>query len=641
LGSLKLAVRTPGTRISLVDPSTAPRTVLGKISWEGGFLDGVALDLSDELTTLIGGRGTGKSTVIESIRFALDLEPLGPEAKKDYLSMVKNVLGPGATVVMTVRGVGPSLETYEVTRTVDQAPIVRDSAGTVSQLSAKDVIGAIEVFGQHELAELAHDKDNVAAMVQRFAGPDNQSEDESDVQLRLQHNRAHLASAEADLARLDAELADLPRLEEQIRIFTESDLGEKLKDQQLLQKDEAIIAATTLRIDSLAASLLTVTNDDIPGDLRAELEGLEQSPRAATLADLSAALEAAAMTVEAALESIKNAVDTARLGASKVQTAWTNETNGVRQSTAETLRKLKDEGNDPGEFVATSRALQGLMQKASARPTHEVKIRTLRQERTDLLGELQISHRAKAQRLRQAIREANEATDGTVNVRPVESPHREHIKQLISSHVTGARTTIMSAVESDGFNPSVLADSARLGRDSLEEKFGIRGAQATNLRAAGELLFRQLEETSVGLAADVFLDVSTRGDPREYRKLEDLSKGQRATALLLLLLGASAAPLVIDQPEDDLDNRFVFSGVVKRLRSLKGQRQVILSTHNANIPVLGDAELVIALEGSVRKGQPIANGIGSLDNPTIRQLAEDLLEGGSAAFGARHHLYGF
>ncbi|OEH57821.1 hypothetical protein A5N17_12410 [Arthrobacter sp. D2] len=641
LASLKLAVRTPGTRISLVDPSTAPRTVLGKISWEGGFLDGVSLDLSDELTTLIGGRGTGKSTVIESIRFVLDLDPLGPEAKKDHQSMVRNVLGPGATVAVTVNGVGPSLETYEVTRTVDQAPIVRDSAGAVSQLSAKDVIGAIEVFGQHELAELAHDKDNVAAMVQRFAGPDTQNEDESDVQLRLEQNRTQLATAEADLARLDGELADLPRLEEQMRIFTESALGEKLTDQQLLQKDEAIIAATTLRIDNLAASLQTITNEDIPGDLRAELEGLKESPRAETLAELSTALEAAAKTVEASLASIGQAVEAARLEASRIQATWTTETDGVRESTAETLRKLKDDGNDPGEFVATSRALHTLRQKAPARTTHQGKIRTLKQERTEILGELQIAQRAKAQRLRQAIREANAATDGTVNVRPVESPHRDHIKQLISSHVSGGRTTIMSAIDSDGFAPSALADSARLGRESLEEKFGIRGAQATNLIAAGESLFRQLEETTVGLAADVFLDVSNEGDPREYRKLEDLSKGQRATALLLLLLGASSAPLVIDQPEDDLDNRFVFSGVVKRLRGLKGQRQIILSTHNANIPVLGDAELVIALEGSGRKGQPVTNGIGSLDNPTIRQLAEDLLEGGSAAFGARHHLYGF
>jgi hypothetical protein len=641
LASLKLAVRTPGTRISLVDPSTDPRTVLGKISWEGGFLDNVSLDLSDELTTLIGGRGTGKSTVIESIRFALDLEPLGPEAKKDHLSMVKNVLGPGATVVMTIHGVGPSLESYEVTRTVDEAPVVRDSADAVSQLTPKDIVGAIEVFGQHELAELAHDKDNVAAMVQRFASPDTQSFEGPAVHVKLLHNRTNLATAEDDLARLDAELADLPRLEEQMKIFTDSDLGVKLTDQQLLQKDETIIAATKTRIDSLAASLLSITNEDIPETLRAELEGLELSPRTETLQGLTVMLETAASTVEAALESIRDVVEAARLEIKGVQTAWTTETDTVRQSTAETLRKLKDEGNDPGEFVATSRALQGLKQKASARPGHTSKIRTLARERTDLLGELQLANRATAQNLRQAIREANDATDGTVNVRPVESPHREEIKELITSHVTGQRTTIMAAVDSEGFNPSALAESARLGRESLEEKFGIRGAQANNLISAGEELFRQLEETTVGLAADVFLDVSPDSNPREYRKLEDLSKGQRATALLLLLLGASVTPLIIDQPEDDLDNRFVFSGVVKRLRGLKGQRQVILSTHNANIPVLGDAELVIALEGNGRKGRPIVNGIGSLDNPTIRQLAEDLLEGGSAAFGARHHLYGF
>ncbi len=641
LASLKLAVRTPGTRISLTDPSTAPRTVLGNISWEGGFLDGVSLDLADELTTLIGGRGTGKSTVIESIRFVLDLEPLGPDAKKDHQSMVKNVLGSGATVVVTVTGVGPSLETFEVSRTVDQAPIVRDSAGAVSQLEAGDVIGAIEVFGQHELAELAHDKDNVAAMVQRFAGPDSQTTCETEIQLKLQQNRTHLTAAEDDMARLDSELADLPRLEAQMAIFTESDLGEKLIDQQLLQKDEAIIAGADLRIDALESSLVTIINEDIPSVLRAELEGLEMSPRAETLKALSTTLEAAAGTVETALKSIQDAIETARIGTRTVQTTWRTETEPVRLSTAETLRTLKEEGNDPGEFVATSRALQGLRQKASVRPTHETKISTLTEERGELLGQLQITQRARAESLRQAIREANGATDGAVNVRPVESPHREHIKQLVLAHVSGARTTIMAAIESDGFSPAALANSARLGHASLEEKFGIRGAQANNFLAAGEALFRQLEETNVGLATDVFLDVSTDSNPREYRKLEDLSKGQRATALLLLLLGASSAPLVIDQPEDDLDNRFVFSGVVKRLRGLKGQRQIVLSTHNANIPVLGDAELVIALEGTGQKGQPIANGVGSLDNPTIRQLSEDLLEGGAAAFGARHHLYGF
>jgi hypothetical protein len=106
-------------------------------------------------------------------------------------------------------------------------------------------------------------------------------------------------------------------------------------------------------------------------------------------------------------------------------------------------------------------------------------------------------------------------------------------------------------------------------------------------------------------------------------------------------LGASTAPLIIDQPEDDLDNRFVYDGVVAHLRKLKGIRQIIVSTHNANVPVLGDAEMIIALEGDGQHGKPVANGVGSLDDAPIRSLAENLLEGGPAAFNARQHLYGF
>lgn len=128
---------------------------------------------------------------------------------------------------------------------------------------------------------------------------------------------------------------------------------------------------------------------------------------------------------------------------------------------------------------------------------------------------------------------------------------------------------------------------------------------------------------------------------REFKKMDDLSKGQRATALLLLLLGASNAPLVIDQPEDDLDNRFVYDAIVTNLRSLKGKRQIIASTHNANVPVLGDAELIVALEGDGQNGRAAADGIGSLDDVAIRSHVENVLEGGPAAFNARQHLYGF
>lgn len=90
-----------------------------------------------------------------------------------------------------------------------------------------------------------------------------------------------------------------------------------------------------------------------------------------------------------------------------------------------------------------------------------------------------------------------------------------------------------------------------------------------------------------------------------------------------------------------MDNRFVYDGVVDKLRKLKGERQIVVSTHNANVPVLGDAELVVALEGDGRRSWLSEGGLGSLDDSSVRRIAEDLLEGGRAAFDARQHIYGF
>lgn len=134
---------------------------------------------------------------------------------------------------------------------------------------------------------------------------------------------------------------------------------------------------------------------------------------------------------------------------------------------------------------------------------------------------------------------------------------------------------------------------------------------------------------------------TTRSRGTQYKSLHELSKGQKATALLLMLLIDATAPLFIDQPEDNLDNRFVFDEIVPRLRQLKGQRQLVLSTHNANVPVLGDADLVVAMECVDNTGCVADGGVGSLDDEGVRRLTGILLEGGQAAFAARQHLYGY
>jgi len=171
-------------------------------------------------------------------------------------------------------------------------------------------------------------------------------------------------------------------------------------------------------------------------------------------------------------------------------------------------------------------------------------------------------------------------------------------------------------------------------------------AQADRIAQAGPEVIMRLEELDLAPTTQIDLNVAGEGQAAQWQRLEDLSTGQKATAVLLLLLLESDAPLVVDQPEDDLDNRFITEGVVPKMREEKRRRQFVFATHNANIPVLGDAELIIGLTASGEASQEGKARIpqehmGSIDARPVRELVEEVLEGGRAAFEMRRLKYGF
>jgi hypothetical protein len=108
-------------------------------------------------------------------------------------------------------------------------------------------------------------------------------------------------------------------------------------------------------------------------------------------------------------------------------------------------------------------------------------------------------------------------------------------------------------------------------------------------------------------------------------------------SLTIAMLAESNVPLIIDQPEDDLDNAFIFSSIVTTLRAIKGRSQVILVTHNANIAVLGDSELILPTFRENDCGK--AKGRGSIDTSATTQCLMDILEGGADAFERRKEIY--
>ncbi|HAU0926969.1 TPA: AAA family ATPase [Legionella pneumophila] len=118
-----------------------------------------------------------------------------------------------------------------------------------------------------------------------------------------------------------------------------------------------------------------------------------------------------------------------------------------------------------------------------------------------------------------------------------------------------------------------------------------------------------------------------------------LSDGQRNTATLALLLAQDGGPLIIDQPEDELDSSYIFNELIPMLRNVKSKRQLIISTHNANLPVNGDSEYVYGFEARDRKGNCIASG--GLDNSIVTKAILDIMEGSEEAFRKRREKYNF
>jgi len=121
------------------------------------------------------------------------------------------------------------------------------------------------------------------------------------------------------------------------------------------------------------------------------------------------------------------------------------------------------------------------------------------------------------------------------------------------------------------------------------------------------------------------------------KPLKDHSLGQRATALILFLLAQKETDvLIIDQPEDDLDNQTIYEDVIKAIESLKGKMQFIFATHNANIPVLGDSEKIISCKYFKDK---IKLDDGTIDNPKTQRQIITIMEGGKEAFNRRKNIY--
>ena len=189
------------------------------------------------------------------------------------------------------------------------------------------------------------------------------------------------------------------------------------------------------------------------------------------------------------------------------------------------------------------------------------------------------------------------------------------------------------------FSPANLAATIRADEVQLEWRTTTSVAQALARMTESQLL--QMEELILPDTMAIELNVTHGEQEANFRAIDDLSTGEQCTAVLHLLLLDNQDPLILDQPEDNLDNAFIAERIVSELRSAKLTRQFLFATHNANIPIFGDAEWIGVLSVEDNKGRILPEQQGAIDVPAIQQLAAEILEGGKSAFNQRREKYGF
>ena len=609
---------------------------IAAVTWDGGFLDGQAVRLNNGLNVLIGGRGAGKSLVIESIRHAMGCDIAGPRARENHDALTRKVLGPSTKVSVALREAPPSARWHVVERTGMEQPVVRGPDGVIIPgLAPMALVDGLEVYGQHELSELTRDKELLAGLLDRYVRDrEEAASQEAGMARELTASREDIAARMSGIERLEEETASLPTLRHQLAKMDELGAREMLAEKLAFKKAHAAAKARRAALDEIRVRAVALEND-LRGLIIAHPDSEENNTIARTGREGGDQVAAAVRVISAGIKAIDEEI--ARCDAERPAMA------ARQRPIGEELRTL---GVDPAAYEQIEASIAGLEAKATLLEANRTDLVGAREARERLLGRWADHHARHMRSSAQAARTAGRALEGRVRVTVRQSAEFSSLKSILNEHVKGAgpQNAVDRLSERDDLSLRAFATAIRDGSNALRERFRLTDAAARNVAAAGEALAMEVEEIVLGPAADVELNVGEDGVDR-WKAIDDLSAGQKATAVLLLLLGGSVSPLVIDQPEDDLDNRFIADTIVGTMRHEKRHRQFVFSSHNANIPVLGDAEQIITLRPGVEDGREHSmiskEETGSLDQPAVRHAVERLLEGGRAAFELRRAKYGY
>lgn len=443
-------------------------------------------------------------------------------------------------------------------------------------------------------------------------------------------------------AGLDEFNRHLDDLEEQVEDLEElrreaADLTERLKRAEASGAEDLLKETGELTADERAFTRLLKW----PSAVRTALNGLEASAAAPELPrgkltpkKLGGIVRQLKGSVQQGSEAIEEAVHAAEDDLTRLHATWST---AVKERRSELEAELEAAGvADLKDLIEMQRRLAEIEPLISNLPAVQKAIKDNSKERRKLLTKLRTARQEKS-RAMQETAERLTAEIGTrvrVSVDPLSD--RSQLVDRLLAECAGQNVRRDQIERVSEHAPPTIAKAIATGTKAVG-KLGCTTGTAAKLAGLSTAAVRRVEETATPDRVSIEVNLASDTGANDWSDVNDVSPGQRATAMVALALASGHEPLIIDQPEDDLDNRYIFEEVVRVLARVCEHRQVIVATHNANIPVLGDAELVLALDAEAKRSRVLA--CGGFEDAMVASYAREILEGGDEAFMARHKRY--
>lgn len=686
LEGLKLALAEPelSVRSSHLTPEIEPKQWIQSL--EISDLDKrrqkLRIEFNPWLNTVIGGRGSGKSSIVECLRLSLgrgseaaeQLED-GHEVSKGISGFVRDMVTKNTTLKVTVSGAGAlqGRYRYEWAKDSSKQSVMRPDANDVeewvtTEIKHSDVLTdfPVRLLSQKQVHALATRPGGLRQYIDA-SRCSNQREKIIKLKATFHASIKSFAEARLESRRCQDELKGWPQVKDDLAQVNESlDAYVKQGISDVLQTLQGVRAEKKAFNDfydgvladakDLKASIESITLKEwqinLPSTHSSESETLVIAWRKSFESIRSAwqNINAQVLALHAQVDSLKS---------DAAFTCWNTKVSGEEEKCLLTLHAVKTQLGGQLQHVSVLQQTKEDLEKK------DNLFKAIEQELSH--ANTLVSQRYQEMwQARKAITEArqtfvdqinNNSSEETLKITLHCSAHYDQncvdeLKQLLgfkAADYVNAFFGDLEMEESTGISATLNRQPERLEEFKramdvfvVSQNTSIQtileadlGSERSHIRSALKSISQQkIDELWAWFPEDRVQVQFRQTNSDAWQDISEGSAGQKTGAMLSFILNEGDEPLILDQPEDDLDNENVSKLVVEQLRQSKSRRQVIVVTHNANIVVNGDAELVIPM--AFRGGQIQMDPVGGLQDAVIRKKICDVMEGGEKAFRNRY-----